>query len=92
MAGHSSVAASAVQRCAAPCCLHAAACPLPCSAEEQPHTRPPRQILHRDLKSENVLLARDEQGQQQAKLADFGLHKLVRRPGARAQWSFSDIK
>ena len=24
-----------------------------------------------------MLLAKDEQGQQQAKLADFGLHKLV---------------
>jgi serine/threonine protein kinase len=47
--------------------------------------------MHRDLKAENVLLVTAEDGQLGAKLADFGLHKVVRMPGKR-QWSFADIK
>lgn len=49
------------------------------------------QILHRDLKAENVLLTRGADGRLCAKLADFGLHKLVGR-SSKAQWSFNDIK
>ena len=65
----------------------------------------PLQIIHRDLKSENVLLTAEEEpvgstsapagtGKQlQVKLCDcdFGLHKLVKLPG-KAQWSFCDIR
>ena len=49
------------------------------------------QILHRDLKAENVLLTTGPDGTRNAKLADFGLHKLVRRPG-KTHWGCSDIK
>ncbi len=55
-----------------------------------PHPTP-WQIIHRDLKAENVLLTRGSDGRTNAKLADFGLHKLIRRPG-QAHLSFYHIK
>ena len=70
-----------------------------------PPARHRLQIIHRDLKSENVLLTAEEEetgggsaatggggGKRlQVKLCDFGLHKLVKLPG-KAQWSFCDIR
>lgn len=38
-------------------------------------------LVHRDVKGDNVLLARDAQGRLAAKLADFGLAKLMQRKG-----------
>ena len=47
--------------------------------------------MHRDLKAENVLLTPGPDGEMRAKLADFGLHKMVPLPG-KAQLSFHGIK
>jgi serine/threonine protein kinase len=35
-------------------------------------------IVHRDLKAENVLLTRRNVARSEAKLADFGLHKMIK--------------
>lgn len=53
------------------------------------HSNP--MIIHRDLKTENVLLTHGQGGLLHCKLADFGLHTLVKMPG-KAQWSFGDVK
>ena len=51
------------------------------------------QIIHRDLKAENVLLAPADDGTLNARLADFGLHALVPQPGmASSQWGLCELK
>ena len=46
-------------------------------------------IVHRDLKLENILLTSPYPGRAHAKLADFGLHKMIKvlSLGSGGSWS-----
>ena len=43
-----------------------------------------RRVVHRDMKPDNVMITRAENGSEQVKLLDFGLAKLLERPGEAA--------
>jgi serine/threonine protein kinase/tetratricopeptide (TPR) repeat protein len=48
-------------------------------------------VVHRDLKPENVLIARLRDGTDLAKVADFGLAKLLDQPGSEPQLTRSGM-